>query len=347
MNNNLLVVINNEKVSKNENGFYYRNYNFKILPEVLNNYYKVKYIVRESKKKENHKINLENIKIASNIIKFIYFVISTFKDKNSKYFIISISPYSFISFLFLLLFRKKTFLYLISSGHEEWKSILGSWSVWIYHIMYSIMISNSTVIVLNNKLCKEKKCHLITSSTLDEKWLSNHKEVKLDKVRFLYVGRINPEKGIYEFLKIFEKIKLDAEFSVVGSTKNSKVLKKFNSAISTIKNIKYLGYISDQQSLINAYDNHNILILPSFTEGQPYVVDESLARKRPVIVFEDISHIIKEREGIYISKRTMDSFHETTKYVMQNYNKIQKSIEKNKLPLKKDMLEQISNVINR
>ena len=151
------------------------------------------------------------------------------------------------------------------------------------------MISNSTVIVLNNKLCKEKKCHLITSSTLDEKWLSNHKEVKLDKVRFLYVGRINPEKGIYEFLKIFEKIKLDAEFSVVGSTKNSKVLKKFNSAISTIKNIKYLGYISDQQSLINAYDNHNILILPSFTEGQPYVVDESLARKRPVIVFEDIS----------------------------------------------------------
>ena len=33
MNNNLLVVINNEKVSKNENGFYSRNYNFKILPE--------------------------------------------------------------------------------------------------------------------------------------------------------------------------------------------------------------------------------------------------------------------------------------------------------------------------
>ena len=338
MNNNLLVVINNEKVSKNENGFYSRNYNFKILPEGLNNYYKVKYIVRESKKKENHKINLQNIKIASNIIKFIYFVISTFKDKNSKYFIISISPYSFISFLFLLLFRKKTFLYLISSGHEEWKFILGSWSVWIYHIIYSIMISNSTVIVLNDKLCKEKKCHLITSSTLDEKWLSNHKEVKLDKVRFLYVGRINPEKGIYEFLKMFEKIKLDAEFSVVGNIKNLK---------TSNKNIKLVGYISDKQSLIDIYDSHNILILPSFTEGQPYVVDESLARRRPVIVFEDIAHIVKERKGIFVSKRTIDSFCETTKHVMQNYNKIQKSIEENKFPLKEDMLKQISNIISQ
>jgi len=337
MSNNLLVVINNEKVFEDNNEFYCGNYNLKILPEGLNNYHKVKYIVRESSKKGKHKINLQNIKIASNIIKFIYFVFATFKVKNSKYLIISITPYTFISFLFLFLFRKKVFLYLISSGHEEWKFILGSWSVWIYHIMYSIMTSNSNVIVLHDRLCRKKNCHVITSSTLDEKWLKNYKEVKLDKIRFLYVGRVNPEKGIYEFLKIFEKIKLDAEFSVVGNIKNLK---------TSNKNIKLVGYISDKQSLIDIYDSHNILILPSFTEGQPYVVDESLARRRPVIVFEDIAHIVKERKGIFVSKRTVDSFCETTKYVMQNYNKIQKSIEENKFPLKEDMLKQISDIIS-
>ena len=99
--------------------------------------------------------------------------------------------------------------------------------------------------------------------------------------------------------------------------------------------------------MIDIYDNHNILILPSFTEGQPYVVDESLARRRPVIVFEDIAHIIKERKGIFVSKRTIDSFCETTKHVMQNYNKIQKSIEKNKFPLEKDMFKQITNIISQ
>jgi len=186
-------------------------------------------------------------------------------------------------------------------------------------------------------LYKGKNSHLITPSTLNEAWLKNHKEVKLDKIRFLYVGRANPEKGIHEFLKMFEKIELDAEFSIVGNLKKIKNPKN--------KNIKLIGYISDNQSLIDSYDNHNILILPSFTEGQPHVVDESLSRRRPVIIFEDIRHIIKERKGIFVAKRTVDSFCETAKYVMQNYDEIQKSMEKNKFSLKEDMLKQISNII--
>jgi len=337
MSDNLLVVINNDKIFKDNNEFFSNNYNLKILPEGLNNYHKVEYIARESNKKGSQKINLQNIKIASNIIKFIYLIFSTFKNKNSKYFITSINPYTFISFIFLFLFRKKVFLYLISSGHEEWKFILGSWSVWIYHVMYSIMTSNSTVITIHERLYKGKNCHLVTSSSLDEEWLENHKEVKLDKIRFLYVGRANPEKGIHKFLKMFEEVKLNSELSIVGNLEKIELLKN--------KNIKLIGYVSDKKSLIDIYDDHNILILPSFTEGQPHVVEESLARRRPVIVFEDIAHIIKERKGIFVSKRTIDSFSETIKHVMQNYDKIQESIEKNKFPLKKDMLKQISNII--
>ena len=110
MSDNLLIVINNDKIFKDNNEFFSNNYNLKILPEGLNNYHKVEYIARESNKKGNQKINLQNIKTASNIIKFIYLIFSTFKNKNSKYFITSINPYTFISFLFLFLFRKKVFL---------------------------------------------------------------------------------------------------------------------------------------------------------------------------------------------------------------------------------------------
>ena len=341
-----LVVLNNEKVS-NENGkFYSRNYNFKILPEGLNKYFKVEYIVRKSNTKENHKLNLESIKVASNIIQFIYFVISTFKKKNTKYYIITISPYTFVASLFLFLFRKKVYVYLISSGHEEWKFILGSWSIWIYHIMFSIVTSNATVIALHDRLYKKKNGHVITSSTLDEKWLQDLKEPKLDKVKFLYVARINPEKGIYEFLEMFRKINLDADISIIGKTKNFKLLKKFKNLIENNENIKFPGYISNRQLLIETYDNHNILVLPSYTEGQPYVVDESLARRRPVLIFEDIAEIIKGREGIFVSKRNIDSFTETTNFIMQNYNKIQRDIEKNKFPLEKDMFKQIASIIN-
>ena len=341
-----LVVLNNEKVSKENNKFYSRNYNFKILPEGLNKHFNVEYIVRKSNVSENHELKLEKVRIASNIFQFIYFVFSTFKNKNTKYYIITISPYTFIASLFLFLFRKKVFVYLISSGYEEWKFILGSWSVWIFHLMFSIVTSNATVIALHERLYKKKNGHVISSSTLDEKWLRNHQKPKLDKVRFLYVARINPEKGIYEFLQMFEKIKIDAEISIIGKTKNLKLLKKFKSIIKNNINIKFPGYISDRQLLIETYDSHNILILPSYTEGQPYVVDESLARRRPVIIFEDIAEIIKGREGIFISKRDTTSLTNTAKYIIKNYEEIQQKIEMNKLPLKKDMFEQIAKVIN-
>ena len=104
-----LVVVNNEKISRKNNKFFCRNFNFKILPEGLNRFFNVQYIARLSKTDEHHELNIKNIKIASNIIQFIFFLVSTFKNKNTKYYIITITPYTFLAFLLLFLFRKKIF----------------------------------------------------------------------------------------------------------------------------------------------------------------------------------------------------------------------------------------------
>ena len=202
--------------------------------------------------------------------------------------------------------------------------------------MYKIVTSNSKVIVCHERLFDKKKSHLVDISRLDDEWFTNHKDALLDKVRFLYVGRMSPEKGIFEFLNMFNKIKFDAEFSIVGNLENQDILNN---------NIKLLGYIADAQSLINIYDNHNIMVLPSFTEATPYVVDEALSRKRPVIIFEDIDYIVRDKKGIFVSKRDLNSFSETTKHIMDNYKEIQKKIEKNELPTKKRMIKQISDII--
>ena len=337
MSYNNLVIINNEKVFKENNSFYCDNLDLKIIPEELNEYYKVQYIVRSSNNKGRQNIKLSDIKTASNIFQFIYFVFKTFKITNTSYLLVCITPYTFLSFLILFLFRKKrVFVYLFSSGHEEYKHVLGSWSVWIYHIMYKIVTSNSKVIVCHERLFNKNKSYLVDISRLDDEWLKNQKDALLDKIRFLYVGRMSQEKGIFDFLEMFNQIKLDAELSIVGNLKNENFLNK---------NIKPLGYVADPQSLINIYDNHNIMILPSFTEATPYVVDEALSRKRPVIIFEDIAYIAKDKKGIFISKRNMNSFLETTKYIMDNYLEIQKKMEQNDLPTKKSMIKQISDII--
>jgi len=164
-----LIIINNEKVFKENNTFYCDNLDLKIIPEGLNEHYKVQYIVRKSKKKGKQNIKLNNIKPASNIFRFIYFVFKTFKIPNVSYLIVCITPYTFLSFLILFLFgKKKIFIYLFSNGHEEYKHILGSWSVWIYHIMYKIVTSNANVIVCHERLFNKKKSHLVNISRLDD-----------------------------------------------------------------------------------------------------------------------------------------------------------------------------------
>ena len=47
---NPLVIINNEKIFKDNDSYYCDNLDLKVLPEGLNNYNKVHYIVRTSKK---------------------------------------------------------------------------------------------------------------------------------------------------------------------------------------------------------------------------------------------------------------------------------------------------------
>lgn len=326
--------MNNEKVFKEKNNFFCDNLDLKVVPEELNKFFKVKYLVRSSNKKGGQQINLDDIQPASNIFKFIYNLLKTFKI-NSDYLIISITPYTFIAYLFLLLFNKKVYLYLWSDGHEEWRYLLGKWSVWIFHLMYLICTFRSEIIVCNKRLTK-KKSHLISISRLEELWFKDLVKAPLDQVNFLYVGRISKEKGIFDFLKMFENLKMKKKLSIVGYSKNF---------ISNNSKINLLGYISEPKTLINIYDQHNITILPSYTEGYPYVVDELLSRKRPVIIFEEISYVINNKKGVFVTKRNVESLTKITNYILQNYEKIQDEMNENKLPTKNSMIKQISDII--
>ena len=144
------------------------------------------------------------------------------------------------------------------------------------------------------------------------------------------------EKGIFDFLKMFNKLSMNAELSIVSDVKN---LKNMN------KKINLLGFGYDEKSLIEIYDSHNIMVLPSYTEGHPQVVLESLSRKRPVIVFDDIKHIIGTKKGIFISKRNIISLNETIEFIMKNYTKIQENMKENKLPTKEEFILQMNSIL--
>ena len=337
MSYNDLVIINNEKISNEKNSFYCDNIDIKSIPESLNKNFNVTVIARNSKVKRSHQISLEKIEIASNIFSFLFSVLKTFKKNKASYLIISITPYTFFSYLLLFFFRKKIFVYLRSNGHEEYKAILGFIGPAIYHFMFKIVTFESNIITCQKKLFTKRKSDIVFPSELNSLWLENIKNPPLDKPRLLYVGRVKVEKGTFSLLKIFDKITIDCHLSIVGKIKNG-----------YLKNnkVNYIGHGYDAFELIKIYDNHNISILPSFTEAHPKVIDESLARTRPVIIFEEIKHIIQNRKGIFVSKRNVKSLLETIEFIMKNYISIQASMKENKLPTKKEFISQMNKILS-
>ena len=190
---------------------------------------------------------------------------------------------------------------------------------------------------MSKKFSKKKKSELVFPSELDDSWIKNTVKPKLNKPKLLYVGRARVEKGIFSLINIFDEIKKDFELSILG--KNDRFNKKTNSKIS------FLNYETDVLNLIKIYDNHNISILPSITEAHPKVVDESLARERPVIIFEELNKKIQDRNGIFVSKRDAESLCQTVDFIMNNYSNIQESIKKNKLPTKKEFISRLTKIL--
>ena len=74
------------------------------------------------------------------------------KNKDAKYLLISISPYTFLASLLLIMFRKKFSVYLRSSGYEEYKHIIGLFGPYIYHVMFTIVSWKANLISCNSRL---------------------------------------------------------------------------------------------------------------------------------------------------------------------------------------------------
>ena len=333
-----LIVINHESIFENESGFYCDNIASRSLPEGLSKNFDLLMIARKSKIYRSQKIDLNQIKLSSNIFSFLLSVFQTFKIKKKKYLIISITPYTFLAYLLLFIFRKNIYVYLRSNGYEEYKYFLRFFGPFIYHIMFTIVSWKAKLIVCRDHLLNGKSGETVFPSELNKRWLLSRKKPNLNKVELLYVGRIKVEKGVFSLLKIFDKLnKKDSKLSIVSSSKTSHKINQ--------KNVEVIHFENKNDEIIEVYDSHNIFILPSFTEAHPQVLDESLCRLRPVIIFDEISHVVGNRKGVFVSKRDPLSLSQTIDYIMENYNSIEEKIIKNVLPTKEFFLNQMTNII--
>lgn len=110
--------------------------------------------------------------------------------------------------------------------------------------------------------------------------------VKVDysTINFLYVGRLAYGKGLEFLIKSLAKIK-DFKFklTIIGDGVLKGELMALVSFYKLSKMVDFRGHIYFGKELLNEYSSHDILILPSFSEGFPQVVIEAMARGTLVV----------------------------------------------------------------
>ena len=133
-----------------------------------------------------------------------------------------------------------------------------------------------------------------------------------EKLSFGFDCRMTPEKGIYELLNAFSRVKQkfpEAELNIAGALdglEKSDVMNMFNQMIRD-GTINYFNEVSDIKSFLR---NCRIFVFPSYREGTPRSVLEAMACGRPVITTDAPGcreTVIAGENGILVKPKDIDT----------------------------------------
>lgn len=235
----------------------------------------------------------------------VLFVMKEIK-KNDYDFIVSSSHLFFDSFplLFYPRSRSVTFIHHIISDqkrsffHLLVTSFLEQASFQIFKIKKTLIFVDSLKVKNDLVLKYNFKSNLIflTKNGVDLNYIKSIK-VREKKYDFVFCGRLNQTKGIYDLLEIvkFIKEKKSVSLIVIGSGPEKR---KFTYEIKKNKldkNIFLTGFLSEQEK-IKKIKESKVFLLPSHEEGWGIVIGEALAAGLPVVAYKlpDIQEIWQE-----------------------------------------------------
>ena len=120
-------------------------------------------------------------------------------------------------------------------------------------------------------------------------------------ILFAAANVTNPRKGYKYLEKALENLKEEEyEIIVLGDDKNNEI----NFAIPTIK----LGYVSDLDTIITAYNAADVFVSPTLEDNLPNTIMESMACGTPCVAFSvgGVPDLIDHKQNGYLANY-MDS----------------------------------------
>jgi len=170
-----------------------------------------------------------------------------------------------------------------------------SWITKFVKLLYWLAFRfNRAVVFLNSEdlntlrdISKEKS-FLIESEGIDIKHFDPElcKEAKKDEFTFLFVGRLLTDKGIYELIKAFEKLKKEkpkVKLIIVGSPDEGNPNSVSKGELEKWVKEGLIEWHGFQEDVRPFYCTADCVVLPSYREGVPRVLLEAMAMEKPII----------------------------------------------------------------
>ncbi len=152
-------------------------------------------------------------------------------------------------------------------------------------------------------------------------------------VKFLFIGRLVPKKGLDVGLKALSKAKAmgkDWKLTIVGDGPMKKKWFALSKKLGISQKTEFCGNIPPEH-LPDVYDTHDILLQPSCTAedgdgegGAPTVLLEAQACGMPILstLHDDIPNVVREKENALLSEeRNVEELAENIQKMMDAHDK--------------------------
>ena len=158
-------------------------------------------------------------------------------------------------------------------------------------------------------------------SAISSNWVNKNRLRISNNIKFLFVGRFERRKGIEEINKAIlnlSNFNINSEFHFVGSIPIKNRLK------SNKIRVVYHGEIIDEQSKISIYDNCDVLLCPSYSEGMPNVILEAMSRGLLIIATDvgAVNVLVSSKNGILIKNPKQENILDAMKILLKTENEI-------------------------
>tara|TARA_Y100000385_G_C13055206_1_gene621633 strand:+ start:516 stop:1622 length:1107 start_codon:yes stop_codon:yes gene_type:complete len=143
---------------------------------------------------------------------------------------------------------------------------------------------------------------------------------------FLFVGRIENDKGIRELVSLSAKLDQfynDYTLNLVGGGPEINAYRTVKDNEYRSPNLIYHGFISNRSQLKSFYETADAFIFPTYHEGFPRVLYEAMAKGLPIIttgVGGIPALMIHENNCLMIDKESVDSLYDAITRLEDNFH---------------------------